>query len=355
MRNGEQPGHEARRAGDLAEERYDAVTPAQGAIEVEDSDRPGSVHEVQSWHAAAPVPQVHSSGAAELLSGMPESRLVPIVDQLRSFHRRRIVVPVPDDALVLDVGSGDKPSWRADVLLERYIGAEHAGQRSGGDAARVTRPLFDADADDMPFADGVFEYAICSHVLEHVRDPAAVVGELTRVARAGYIEVPEAASAKIVDFPSHLWWCRLDESSEPATLVFSAKSGPFFDAEIHRYIEKAGIERELTDLLDSRFDHRIISLPWSGSVPVRVEGTVDMELAEAALHVESHHRGAENRVAQALTSALTWRTRHRRGSPPIRYDDIVKPEYRRGDDAVLERRIYRVGEEASVSHASSSQ
>lgn len=165
-----------------------------------------------------------------------------LADQLRSFHRRRIAVPVSDAALVLDVGSGDKPSWRADVLLDRYVGAEHAGQRSGTDAARVTRPLFDAPADDMPFADGAFDYAICSHVLEHVPDPAAVIGELTRVAKAGYIEVPEASSAKIIDFPSHLWWCRLDESTEPPTLVFQAKDAAYFDADIARYIARSGVE-----------------------------------------------------------------------------------------------------------------
>ncbi|MGZ4701557.1 MAG: hypothetical protein ACXV98_10120, partial [Ilumatobacteraceae bacterium] len=67
-----------------------------------------------------------------------------LVSQLRSFYRRRIAIPVGPDALVLDVGSGDKPHWRADVLLDRYVGEEHGGQRSGTSTARVDRPLFDA-------------------------------------------------------------------------------------------------------------------------------------------------------------------------------------------------------------------
>ena len=46
---------------------------------------------------------------------------------------------------------------------------------------------------NMPFDDKVFDYAICSHVLEHVERPDAVIAELSRVAKAGYIEVPEAA------------------------------------------------------------------------------------------------------------------------------------------------------------------
>ena len=51
--------------------------------------------------------------------------------------------------------------------------------------ARVSRPLFDADAADMPFADGAFDYAICSNLLEHVTDPEGVARELTRVAQSG--------------------------------------------------------------------------------------------------------------------------------------------------------------------------
>ena len=94
--------------------------------------------------------------------------------------------------------------------------------------------------------------------------------ELVRVAKAGYIEVPEAASAKIVDFPSHLWWVTL---AATGVLVFTAKSTPYFDADIDRYLTDSGMRQPLADLLDKHLDHRIIELPWSGSVACRVEGS----------------------------------------------------------------------------------
>lgn len=265
--------------------------------------------------------------------------------RIATFHGRRIAIPVDRDALVLDVGSGDKPHWRADVLLDRYVDRSHGGQRYGGGEARVTRPLFDADATDMPFADGVFDYVVCSHVLEHVLDPAAVVAEMTRVGRAGYIEVPDAGSAKILDFPSHLWWCRLDGS----TLVFRAKDARAFDADIAGYIEMSGIEQQLERLLDKEFEYRIISLPWEGHVDVRVEGTLDPLFAATALTVDAHHPVPRSLAARALTALLALPHRGKRRRRPVRFDDIVKPELRTGRGDVLERRIYRVEDGISPS------
>ncbi len=264
---------------------------------------------------------------------------VSVVSQLRSFYRRRIAIAVDHTALVLDVGSGDKPHWRADVLLDRYVGEEHGGQRSGASAARVDRPLFDADAADMPFADQVFDYAICSHVLEHVERPDAVIAELVRVAKAGYIEVPEAASAKIVDFPSHLWWVTLDDG----VLVFTAKTAAYFDADIDRYLTDSGMRQPLADLLDRHLDHRVIELPWRGNVPCRVVGSPPQELVEAAHAADAQHRRTETSVGRLLTSVVSLPLRRRKHRGPIPYDAIVRPELRTGRGDGLTARIYRVG------------
>lgn len=260
-------------------------------------------------------------------------------ERLRSFYDRRIAVPVSRDALVLDVGSGDKPSWRADVLLDRYPEDAYAGQRSGTGRTRIVRPLFDADAADMPFADHAFDYVICSHVLEHVTDPVGVVRELTRVAKAGYIEVPEAASSKIIDFPSHLWWCRLDRSTDPPTLEFTAKQAAAYDPEIDAYLQRSGLAQPIKRLIDTQHHENVVSLHWTGSQPARVVGEHDPDFVERTVNAEAHHNSRQALAARALTAALTL------GKAPrgrrILYDDIVKPELARGDGAVLEPRLYR--------------
>jgi SAM-dependent methyltransferase len=266
---------------------------------------------------------------------------VSLLSQVRLFVERRIDLPVADDALVLDVGSGDKPSWRADVLLDRYVGHEYAGQRSGTGSARVSRPLFDADAAAMPFADGAFDYTICSNLLEHVPDPGAVIEELMRVSRAGYIEVPEAASAKIVDFPSHVWWCRLDRSTEPPTLTFEPKHDRWSDPEVGDYFERTGLDRKVAKVLDSRFEERVIMLHWTDRVAYRVDGAVPEDFMQRALTQPGHTRDLSARAVLAATKALTWRRRAALRTRSIRYDDVVKRELRLGDGALLERRVYR--------------
>jgi SAM-dependent methyltransferase len=262
--------------------------------------------------------------------------------RLASFHRRRIAIPVGPDSIVLDVGSGDKPHWRADVLLDRYVDAAFGGQRSGRARARITRPMFDADASCMPFADGVFDYVVCSHVLEHVPDPAAVVAEMTRVGKAGYIEVPEAASAKILDFPSHLWWCRLAVDGDRSTLVFTAKQARAHDPEIADYIARSGVERRLAKLLDDDFDSRVVSLTWSGTVDVRVEGRLDPAFVAEARAAEAHHQVGESLVTRALTAVMTIPRRRQRRRRPIDFDEVVRPELRRGTGEVLRREVYRL-------------
>ena len=260
-----------------------------------------------------------------------------IAQRVRSFHRRRIAIPADHTSLVLDVGSGDKPHWRADVLLDRFPGDEHGGQRSGTSRSRVDRPLFDADAADMPFADKVFDFVICSHVLEHVERPNAVVAELTRVAKAGYIEVPEAASAKIVDFPSHLWWVTFDDG----VLVFTAKSAPYFDADIDRYLTASGMRQPLSDLLDKHLDHRVIELWWTDSVRCRVVGGPTAEILAAAQAADAHHRSSETLISRALTTVLTTPLQRRKHRGAIRYDDIIRPDLRTGRGQELTAQIYQ--------------
>jgi SAM-dependent methyltransferase len=261
-----------------------------------------------------------------------------VIRRLQSYHRRRIAIPVTAGDLVLDVGSGDKPHWRADVLLDSYVAAEFGSQRVGGGAAALTRPLFVADAAAMPFADRAFDYVVCSHVLEHVTDPAAVIAELVRVAEAGYIEVPRAGACKIRDFPTHLWWCSLDGEC----LVFRAKEAAAFDPDIDAFVRSGAVGSDLDRLLDRNFDDMIVSVPWVGSVAYRVEGIPAPNLISETRGATAHHRSCETLATRALRWAMTIGHRGQRRRSPVMFNAVVADDLRLAVDEPLRREIYRL-------------
>jgi hypothetical protein len=102
---------------------------------------------------------------------------------------------VPSNAMVLDVGGWAKPLHRADWVLDvmpydtrGMLGTEGEGPERFTEATWLRRDI--CAREPWPFEDGQFDFAVCSHVLEDIRDPLWVCAELQRVARAGYIEVP---------------------------------------------------------------------------------------------------------------------------------------------------------------------
>jgi SAM-dependent methyltransferase len=247
-------------------------------------------------------------------------------------------VPVGPEALVLDIGSGDKPHWRADVLVDRFPEPEHLIQRAGGAAARTPRALFDADAGDLPFADKAFDYVICSHVLEHVLDPAAAMREMIRVAKAGYIEVPHVGSAKLLDFPSHLWWVR----EVDGRLCFEAKTSTVFDADLHEWATTEPLASDLQLLLEQHLTSRLICFPWQDSFEFEVTGQPSEELLAAVDAAGAGHHLADSALVRGVTRVLTARQR-RAADRPIRASEILKPELIPPGDPVLEARRYTVG------------
>jgi hypothetical protein len=137
--------------------------------------------------------------------------------------RQRILETVSDDALVLDVGGGAQPFDRADWVIDlidyqqrgRYGTPPDPALERFGPATWISRDI--CSRDPWPFAEAEFDFVVCSHTLEDVRDPIFVCGELIRVARAGYIEVPSRLEEQSYGFQGpwtgwghHRWLIDLD-------------------------------------------------------------------------------------------------------------------------------------------------
>ena len=89
----------------------------------------------------------------------------------------------------------------------------------------------------LPFADKEFDFAIASHVIEHVQDIEFFIKELQRISSKGYIELPTILEDNLVfeNKNDHIWQMEFDDVNsqllikqktqyiEPVLTVSSAK------------------------------------------------------------------------------------------------------------------------------------
>jgi hypothetical protein len=208
-------------------------------------------------------PLAHAGGARRALRGaLREAR--GLAEELgRLPAERRLARPEPPaTGLVLDLGGGHDPFPRSDAVVDKYV----ADDFERGGALVRDRPLIVADGQALPFADGSVAYVIAAHVLEHATDPDAFAAELSRVADAGFVQVPTAVGERSMGWPFHPWLVE----REGDTLVFAPKhdGGPEWEG-LHGLYESSPLFRMMFFARRSTFHH---SVHWRGRLSVRVEG-----------------------------------------------------------------------------------
>lgn len=138
--------------------------------------------------------------------------------------RKRISELCGPGDLVLDVGGWAEPLARADWVIDLmphqtrglYGSPDPDSERFSAETW-VQRDI--CDREPWPFADDQFDFVVCSHTLEDVRDPVWVCSELRRVARAGYLEVPARSEEQTpgvhgpwVGWSHHHWLADVSET-----------------------------------------------------------------------------------------------------------------------------------------------
>ena len=127
-----------------------------------------------------PVPVRREAGAR----GRIRFILRTVVD-LQLLTCTRFVAPhlAAMHGAVLDVGCGEMPFRALLPPGTRYTGLDVP---EAADFGMRRHPLTaDFDGLHIPFADGSFDHILCTEVLEHAEDPAALIAEMRRVLRPG--------------------------------------------------------------------------------------------------------------------------------------------------------------------------
>ena len=109
---------------------------------------------------------------------------------------------------VLDIGSGNIPFHLANFLVDFSIADNNYG-RAGQPFNRIKgKPIIQCDIENMPFKDKEIDFAYCSHVLEHPKNPENACQEIIRIAKRGFIETPTRAKDMLLHtakISNHRW------------------------------------------------------------------------------------------------------------------------------------------------------
>jgi hypothetical protein len=185
---------------------------------------------------------------------------------------QRILSTLADDALVLDVGAWAAPFNRADWVLDLMpyetrgaMGSYGAGSERFSSDTWVCRDI--CAREPWPFDDDQFDFALCVTTLEDVRDPIWVCSELSRVARAGYVEVPTIEHELIYNVDGRGPWLGHDhhrwlvDADGAGGLVFRHKPHSIHHDWTLRVLPRWQDRMTLED--------HLLGVFWEGAIPAR--------------------------------------------------------------------------------------
>lgn len=215
----------------------------------------------------------------------------------RIAEERRTAQPRPPaGGLVVEVGGGHSPHPRTDVHVEKYVDDDF----ERGSAVSYAKPLIVGDGHAIPLADGCASYIIASHVLEHATDPQRFAAELSRVAEAGFAQLPTRLAELTFGWRFHPWLVDLDADG---TLVFHAREGQQAPcgSYFHEQFEQSQLFRLWWAANRSHWHHTV---HWRGRLQARQAGDSSRAERSAAFDLER-------------TTALLEEAGRREALPPI--------------------------------------
>jgi hypothetical protein len=153
-------------------------------------------------------------------------------------NARRIEEMLGPNDTVLDIGAWHIPCWRADHVVDLlpYETRGHGGCIKGNQTrerfSKDTWTIWDICSNrPLPFRDKEFDFVICSHTLEDIRDPIQACHEIVRVGKRGYVEVPSrlwestigVQSNRYTGFYHHRWLIDVVGEGAETEMVFRFK------------------------------------------------------------------------------------------------------------------------------------
>ena len=129
---------------------------------------------------------------------------------------------------ILDIGCGFNAHQAATVICDIQDLSNYYKEKN----------FIKLTGNKLPFKDKEFDFVVCSHVIEHVKNVTLFIKELERISSKGYIELPTILEDNLVfeNRNDHLWHMEFDDDYnklliskkvqflEPVLTVSSAKN-----------------------------------------------------------------------------------------------------------------------------------
>lgn len=181
---------------------------------------------------------------------------------------------------VVDVGGGMWPYKRADYIVD----IKEWGTVPNRTFGSWDKPYYNKERwikhdicdtqTPFPFQDKFFDFSICMHTLEDIRNPIYTCHELMRISKRGYIETPSRIDESILKssfagYANHRWFVE----NKNGELVFTMKSHMM-------YSDKNSMCLPRNYQFKTKNDN-ITILWWDDSFPVKENIIVHMNEWEA--------------------------------------------------------------------------
>lgn len=217
---------------------------------------------------------------------------------------QKLLLQLNPSDVVLDVGGWACPFNRAQWVLDaepfetRGFYRTFGGPPSqGGDREWFSKDTWvrrDICArEPWPFADKQFDFVVCSHTLEDVRDPLWVCSELMRVGKRGYIETPSRLQEScrgleqpnLVGLSHHRWFVEMGPGRATFMMKYHFVHGSF----------RFGFPARFAKTLQP--EERIACLWWEGG----------FETSEVTIHGSEQSREAIAQFVASVRPYPRWR------------------------------------------------
>ncbi|MCS7261515.1 MAG: methyltransferase domain-containing protein [Anaerolineae bacterium] len=183
--------------------------------------------------------------------------------------------------LVLEVGSGNHPLARSDVLVDMFI--SDSIERAGQSPVVIDRPFVCANAEMLPFRAGAFDFLVCLHTVEHLVNPEMFFEEAARVARRGVIVAPSETCERMFGTSPHRWLV----SIRSGKLVLEGKKTDNWGLFGNTFHEAFISDRSFRKFFYARPDIFEVHYVWEGRIAYEVirNGEVDPRLVKGRVDI----------------------------------------------------------------------